>query len=58
MCYQAGRKGVKGLSLVGHEGVPCGLGLRTGYHLTQLMVLGTLGKPAQLSMDDRGELGV
>ena len=25
-----GRKGVKGFSLVGHEKVPCGFGLRTG----------------------------
>ena len=25
-----GRKGVKGLLLVGHEKVPCGFGLRTG----------------------------
>ena len=25
-----GRKGVKGLLLVGHEEVPCGFGLRTG----------------------------
>ena len=26
------RKGVKGLLLVGHEKVPCGFGLKTGYH--------------------------
>lgn len=25
-----GRKGVKGLSLVSHEGVPCSFGIRTG----------------------------
>ena len=35
----AGRKGVKGLLLVGHEKVPHGFGLRTG----DLTVLGTEG---------------
>ena len=39
----AGRKGVKGLLLVGHEEVPCGFGLRTGDSETQLMVLGATG---------------
>ena len=38
----AGRKGVKGLLLMGHEKVPHGSGLRAGDHGSdQLMVLGT-----------------
>ena len=40
----AGRKGVKGLLLVGQEKVPCGFGFTTGdRRATQLMVLGTEG---------------
>ena len=39
-----GRKGVKGILMVGHEEVPRGFGLGTGdAALTQLMVLGTVG---------------
>ena len=54
----AGRKGVKGLSLVGHDEVPHGFGLRTRDHSVTADGAGDFGRPAQLSMDDWEELGV
>ena len=48
----AGRKGVKGLSLVGHEKVPCGFGLRTGDRSNTADGAGNCGKPAPPSTDD------
>ena len=53
-----GRKGVKGLSLVGHDEVPHGFGLRTRDHSVTADGAGDFGRPAQLSMDDWEELGV
>ena len=43
-----GRKGVKGLLLVGHEKVPCGFGLKTGDHSNGDTVdsAGNCGRPA------------
>ena len=40
-----GRKGVKGLLLVGHEKVPHGFGLTGDHGGAQLMMLGTKGLP-------------
>ena len=41
-----GRKGVKGLSLVGHEKVPLGFGLRTGDHSDTAYGAGNGRRPA------------
>ena len=41
----AGRKGVKGLLLVGHEEVPCGFGLRTGDRGDTADGAGNRGRP-------------
>ena len=46
-----GRKGVKGHSLVGHEVVLCGFGLRTGDCGGDIADgTGDCGRPAQMSM--------
>ena len=42
----AGRKGVKGLLLVGHEKVQCGFGLRTGDTGDTADGAGNRGRPA------------
>ena len=42
----AGRKGVKGLLLVGHEEVPCGFGLRTRDPSDTADGVGNRGRPA------------
>ena len=47
----AGRKGVKELSLVGHEEVPRGFGLRTGDPCDTADGAGDCWRPAQQSMD-------
>ena len=53
-----GRKGVKGLSLVGHEKLPRGFGLRTGDHGGDTADgAGDNGRPAQPSLDYEEELG-
>ena len=46
-----GRKGVKGLLLVGHEEVPCGFGLRTGDCGNTANGAGDCGRTAQPNMD-------
>ena len=47
-----GRKGVEGLSLVSHEKVPRGFGLRTGDCSDTADGAGDCGELAQLSIDD------
>ena len=55
----AGRKGVKGLSLMGNEKVPHGFGLRTEDHASRTADgAGNHGKPDQPSTDYWEELGV
>ena len=44
--YNVGRKGVKGLWLVGHEKVPHGFLLRTGDHSYAVAGAGNQGRPA------------
>ena len=53
-----GRKGVKGLSLVGHEEVPRGFGLRTGDRSETADGAEDRGRPAQSSTDYWQEPGV
>ena len=51
-----GRKGVKGLLLVGHEKVPCGFGIRTGDPSNTADGAGNQGRlPAQHGLLERSE---
>ena len=54
----AGRKGVKGVSLMGHEEVPHCFGLRTGDGWDTVDGARDCGRPAQSSTDYWEELGV
>ena len=52
-----GRKGVKGLLLLGHEKMPCGFGLRTGDPGDTADGSGNCGRPAspaQITEKDQG----
>ena len=51
MRYHVGRRVVKRPSLVGHEEVPAGFGLRTGDRGGDTADAGNRGRPAQLTID-------